>query len=273
MKDPDIPLVSVITIVLNGEKSLEKTNKSVLNQTYKNIEYIIIDGGSTDGTLDVVKKYDKKITYWISEPDNGIGDAFNKGIAASTGELIGIINADDWYNDSAVETIVGEYLKNRECIFHARMQYWNPDITPYYIFSGNDRALLKRGTINHPTVFVPKKIYDEIGLFRTDFKNAVDYEWLVRAKLHGIRFHYIDQVIANMCLKGTSDKNWLNNYREIYRARKLHGINTFVNAFSFLKSTIITLIRLVLESLGLHKIVSFYRRHWSISKKETSPSK
>ena len=100
------PLVTIITVVLNGEDYLEQTIKSVINQTYDNIEYIVIDGGSRDKTKDIIKLYDSVIDYWVSEEDKGISDAFNKGISLATGEIIGILNASDWYENDAVETIV-----------------------------------------------------------------------------------------------------------------------------------------------------------------------
>ena len=96
MNSTNIPLITIITVSYNAVKTIEDTIVSVLGQTYNNIEYIIIDGGSTDGTLDIIKKYQDKITYWVSEPDKGIYDAMNKGIAKANGELIGIINSDDW---------------------------------------------------------------------------------------------------------------------------------------------------------------------------------
>jgi GT2 family glycosyltransferase len=143
-------------------------------------------------------------------------------------------------------------------------------MNPYYVFSGNDKKILKRGTINHPTVFVPKNIYEKIGLFDINFKNATDYEWLIRAKLQGITFSYIDQVISNMRLEGKSDKKWLNNYIEILRARNLHGMSCARNFLLFLEMTVITVCRKSLEYIGLHSIVRIYRKHFSITKKDTS---
>src|SRR5687768_15692501 len=104
MNDPqnNLPLVSIITIVFNGQKSIERAINSVLGQTYPNIEYIIIDGGSTDGTIDIIKKYQHKIAFWKSEPDNGIADAFNKGLSCAKGNIIGFVNADDWYNPDTI---------------------------------------------------------------------------------------------------------------------------------------------------------------------------
>ncbi len=113
------PLISIITVVYNGEKYLKQAIESVINQTYKNIEYIIIDGGSTDNTLNIIKNYHQNISKWVSEPDNGLYDAMNKGIKLATGELIGMVNSDDWSELTAVEIIVNEYLKNdNKQIFH-----------------------------------------------------------------------------------------------------------------------------------------------------------
>src|SRR6478736_3483755 len=99
------PLITIITIVYNGEKHLEQTIRNVLDQNYDHLQYIIIDGGSTDQSVEIIKKYEKKLHYWISEKDKGISDAFNKGIAKATGEIIGIINADDWYESGALERV------------------------------------------------------------------------------------------------------------------------------------------------------------------------
>lgn len=261
------PLVSIVTVAFNGERTLEQTIQSVLKQTYNNIEYIIIDGRSTDGTIEILKKYEDNIDYWVSEPDKGIGDAFNKGITASSGEIIGLINADDWYTEDAVETIVNNYIENNDCIYHAKLQYWDTNMHPSYIFSANDEKILIRGTINHPTVFVPRKIYEEVGLFDISFKNAVDYEWLIRAKLQGVKFCYLDTVISNMRSEGTSDKKWFNNYVEMLRARNLHGMSFLRNIFYFLEMVIITACRKMFERIGLYRIVRLYRKHFSIIKK------
>jgi len=106
LMDKKLPVVSIITIVYNGVRHIEDTIKSVITQTYPNIEYIIIDGNSTDGTQEVIKRYEHKIARWISEKDRGISDAFNKGIAMASGALIGMINADDWYEPDAIASVV-----------------------------------------------------------------------------------------------------------------------------------------------------------------------
>lgn len=264
--EPEIPLVSIITIVRNGEATLEQTIQSVLNQTYNNIEYIVIDGGSTDSTLSIIRKYENQITYWMSEPDKGISDAFNKGIATSTGQLIGMINADDWYCSDAIKLVVSQYKHRPSCIFHAKCQLWEREMKPYYVFSGRDDISYTM-TINHPTVFVPQKLYDEVGLFDLSFKISMDYEWIMRAKLQGKKFYYIDKVISNMRLGGISNSLWMHFFEEI-RVRHLYGMAPVSNYLIFISMLGITLLRRFFENIGLRSVVRIFRRYFSILKKE-----
>ena len=263
------PLVSIITIVLNGESTLEDTLQSVFAQTYQNIECIIIDGASTDGTLEIIRRYEDRIAYWISEPDNGIGDAFNKGIAASTGEVIGILNSDDWYEPNAVESAVSRLMQEDTDIVHGMVQYWDTNGQKRELFSGNDALLNKDMTINHPSVFARRKAYEKIGLFRTDFRYAMDYEWLLRAKVNGLKFSYIDRCLSNVRLAGASDKNWKYARMEVAKAKDMHcpGIsNRIFYAFQIVKGYC----RRFLEMTGLGCIVEFYHRHISYLKKVKS---
>lgn len=197
--------VSVITAVYNGEKYIEKTIQSVIGQTYPNIEYIIVDGLSTDNTLSIVQNYAHKITKIISEKDKGIADAFNKGIALATGEIIGLINADDWYEPNAVELVV-KNIQDAD-ITYGKMKMWNNE-KPLYTIDGNHQLLTNEMTLNHPTVFVRKTIYEKYGAFQLKYKCAMDYDVLLRFYTENVRFKYIPQVIANMRLEGFSDVNW-----------------------------------------------------------------
>jgi glycosyltransferase involved in cell wall biosynthesis len=180
------------------------TIKSVICQTYDNIEYLVIDGGSIDGTLDIIKKYDYIIDYWISEPDNGIADAFNKGIALSTGQIIGIINADDWYEPYAVQTIV-DNMKSYPAVYCGHMNLCR--------IKGNHLVKLHKSRpdrlsqtmrVAHPSTFVTRQIYDAIGFFSTDYKIAMDYEFLLRVRENRYEIVIIDQVLSNMRLGGLS---------------------------------------------------------------------
>lgn len=261
------PLVSIITVVRNGKETLEKTICSVLNQTYQNIEYIIIDGNSSDGTLEIIRQYEHQITYWMSEPDKGISDAFNKGITITNGKLIGMINADDWYSSNAVELAVDQHIYRNDSIIHAKCQIWKKNTEPYYLFTGRDDISYTM-TINHPTVFVPRKIYEEIGLFDLHFKVSMDYEWTMRAKQHGKEFMYIDQVISNMRLGGVSSQFWVHFFEEVY-VRHSYGMNLAKNYFTFIKMLLIALTRRFLEHIGLENIVRIFRKHFSVLEKDT----
>lgn len=261
------PLVSIITIVRNGERTIEKTIQSVLGQSYKNIEYIIVDGESRDSTLNIVKKYEAKIAYCLSERDQGISDAFNKGIALSTGEIIGIINSDDWYAEDAVATIIDNYRNSGDCVYHGKIIYEGNSPAQPYIFSANDKKIFSKFSINHPTVFVPISIYKSVGLFSLDFKSAMDYEWLIRAKTQGTHFCYIDKVISHMSEGGISDTNWFSGYKEAFKARSLHRTNVLKNFYILLNMTTITVFRKFFERLGLDFIVRFYRKKFSAVKK------
>ena len=178
------PLVSIVTVVYNGEKYLEDTIQSVLNQTYDNIEYIIIDGGSTDGTIDIIKKYEDKIDYWVSEKDAGIYDAMNKGISLCSGEIVGIINADDWYEKNSVEIIVSAYKEcsNTLCLIHGIMKVYNKDGEYVGSRKGKDLPIVNFMTtpFKHPTCFVTLETYKKVGLYDTTYRLAADYDFMLR---------------------------------------------------------------------------------------------
>jgi len=193
-----LPLVSIITVVYNGEKKIEQAIQSVLGQSYKNIEYIIIDGGSKDGTMEIVKKYQDQLR-WISEKDEGISDAFNKGIKIASGEIIGIINADDWYENDAIEHVVKNFQGND--VIYGDMRMWGNEKIEFVV-KGNHEILKDEMTVNHPTVFIAKACYDKFGLFDKSYRCAMDYDLLLRLKVNNCRFKYVPKILANMSLAG-----------------------------------------------------------------------
>ena len=203
------PLISIITVVFNGEQHLEETIQSVINQTYENVEYIIIDGGSSDGTLDIIKKYEDKIDYWVSEKDEGISDAFNKGIKISQGELIGLLNSDDWYEVDAISSIVCSLKRNMlnqkiilygDLFFPEKNKIQKGD--QYFFF----KILFIMPLLNHPSCFVTRATYKQVGLFNIKLKLAMDFDFLRRAYLANTKFIYIDKLITNMRLTGISNQ-------------------------------------------------------------------
>lgn len=199
--------VSIITVVLNGAKTIEQTIQSVLEQTYSEIEYIVIDGGSTDGTLDIIRRYSDGIAHWESAPDRGIYNAMNKGISQCHGEIIGIINSDDWYEHGAVEKMVGAFNQRNDLgvVFG--------DL--YLIKDGNDNELQIRKlspfsslwhdmSVNHPTMFVKKEVYDIYGLFDERFMISGDYEIVNRFWSRRVKFGYINSPMAYYRVNGMS---------------------------------------------------------------------
>jgi glycosyltransferase involved in cell wall biosynthesis len=226
------PLVSIITIVFNGQKHIEKTIQAVIRQAYQPLEYIIIDGGSTDGTLDIIKKYEKHIAYWRSEPDKGINDAFNKGLKQATGELIGFTNADDWLEDNALETIAKNYHEAK--VIYGNVRFWKNG--KELNISKTDHSRLREGmTMAHPGVFVPKKIYEQYGVFSNDFKIAMDYELMLRFFVNKVGFLKIDEVVANMNIGGVSHKHWFKAICEDLKIRNMYYSNKILNYCYFLK--------------------------------------
>jgi glycosyltransferase involved in cell wall biosynthesis len=215
------PLVSIVTIVRNGVITFERAMQSVLSQDYPRVEYIVVDGGSTDGTLDIIRSLEDRIAVWVSETDAGISDAFNKGIAFAHGDIVGILNSDDWYEPGAISSAVHALAESGADIAYGKLQYWQNERRTYLVTS--DASLLDRGmTIGHPTVFVRRACYERLGLFRLDFRQAMDYEWLLRAKTSGARFCFVDLCLANMQGGGVGDRRWRQSQSEVARARAVH---------------------------------------------------
>jgi glycosyltransferase involved in cell wall biosynthesis len=201
----DLPLISIITVVYNASETLEQTMLSVLNQSYANKEYLIIDGGSTDGSVEIIKKYAPQLVYWTSEPDGGIFDAMNKGITRAKGEVIGILNADDWYEAEILNDVAQIYLDTgRNKLIHGIMR--NFQNNEFYNITGNSIRRLRYDMIQHPTCFVPKKIYEAHGNFDVKFKHSADYDLIMRFVKSGVEFCFIEKVMVNFRLDGNSSR-------------------------------------------------------------------
>ncbi|MGV8093299.1 MAG: glycosyltransferase family 2 protein [Mangrovibacterium sp.] len=199
------PLVSIITVVLNGEKTIGRTIQSVLLQSYVNIEYILLDGGSTDKTVEIIRKFENDDRVrWISEPDQGIADAWNKGIKMASGEIIGLINADDWYEKDAVERIL-RYANNSSAILCGNVKLWNNPVK-LSIKRSSIRGIRSQMTIWHPGMFCPREIYERVGLYNTSLKLLMDYDFVIRCYFNGAEFRIIDEDIANMSFGGISNR-------------------------------------------------------------------
>jgi glycosyltransferase involved in cell wall biosynthesis len=230
------PLISIITVVYNGASTLEQTILSVINQTYKNIEYIIIDGGSTDGTVDIIKKYEKHLAYWVSEPDKGIYDAMNKGIKKANGELIGLINSDDWYEQDAIYNVVSEFNKIKTIgIYCGNMKIINGN-REIYRKNKKIKKIVAAMIINHPACFVHNEIYKKLNFFDTNYSIAADFDFMLRSFLCKTSFFYIDKLLTNMSATGISSINYVEGWQEEKKSLLKNGYSKWdANYFFYIK--------------------------------------
>ena len=219
-------LCSIVTVCFNSEKTIEKTIESVLNQTYKNIEYLIIDGNSTDHTMEIVKKYEPLFEgrmKWVSEPDNGIYDAMNKGVHMSSGELIGIINSDDYYELTAVEDMILAMSEEPYQILYGALRTLKNGVESGIAIGSH--LFLRENMIGHPACFVTKKLYDELGVYDTEFVSAADYDFMLRmSEKPEVHFQPVYKLIANFATGGMCASS--KAYYDLLKVQKKHGIIT-----------------------------------------------
>jgi glycosyltransferase involved in cell wall biosynthesis len=226
---------SIITVVYNNKDTIKYAIESVLSQSFNNIEYIIIDGLSSDGTMDIINSYQDRIDKIISEEDGGIYDAMNKGIQHATGDVIGILNSDDYYIDNYVIENISKIFSMQmiDSVF-ADLVYVNPKNLNKVVRRFNSGRFkpdaFAYGIMPaHPTFFVKKDIYDKFGLYRVDLKNASDFELFVRFfYVHRVSYFYLNKIIVKMRTGGSSTSLFsivINNI-EILKACKLNGIRT-----------------------------------------------
>lgn len=228
--------ISIITVVWNSEETIKDSINSVLNQTYKDIEYIIIDGASTDGTVEIIQSYRDKISKFISEMDKGLYDAMNKGIGLATGDVIGILNSDDFYNDNGVlERVVDEFESLHVDSVFADLVFVKSEnldkVVRYYDSSYFTPDKFAYGWMPaHPTFFVKKEIYDKFGVFRTDLKIAADFDILARfLYTHKISYSYMKETIVKMRIGGVSTSGFKSKMilnKEIMQVCHDNGIKT-----------------------------------------------
>lgn len=265
--------ISVITICYNSASTIEETIKSVINQNYPMLEYIIIDGGSTDGTVDIINKYRDRISYFVSEPDKGISDAFNKGINVATGDIIGMINSDDMYYKDALAEVNA---------FFAKHPYTDVSFGNYLAFSsGKTNGVLKSPNpdlsflkysfeLCHPTVFVKKTAYMNYGLYSLDYKLAMDYELLSKMYFNGASFGYIDKIISVYRHGGISEaaaKQTIKEHKTIAlrNGAKKSSINYYLLKNHVIKRRIIALFKKIGLYGPLLKIIknpNYYEIYW-----------
>lgn len=228
--------ISIITVVYNNEFTIREAIESVLKQTYSSIEYVIIDGKSKDNTVSIIEEYKERLGYFSSQSDRGLYDAMNKGIAASTGDVIGILNSDDLYqddnvildvmsqfnSDSTLDIVFGDlvYVK-KDNIEHIVRNWKSKSYYPKFFDQGNVPP--------HPSLFLKKSVYNKVGLFNLDFRLAADYEFMLRVfKKYNFKSKYINRLIVKMRLGGETNKsvsNILNQNKEIVKAWEYNNLS------------------------------------------------
>lgn len=234
--------VSIITVAYNSESTIEDTIQSVINQSYADIEYIIVDGQSSDATDTIIKKYKEQISTYVSEPDRGIYDAMNKGVALATGDVIGILNSDDFYmNNDVISDVVAMFDEQVDAVYADLIYVDTMDTNKVkrtwesgYYHSG---AFRKGWMPPHPTFFVRKQVYEKYGSYTLELRSAADYEFMLRViEKHKISIAYLPKTIVKMRIGGESNasfKNRLRANREDKKAWKMNGFKP--GLFTFIR--------------------------------------
>lgn len=222
--------ISLITITFNSEKTLQDTIDSVSKQKYSNIEYIIIDGNSTDNTIKIIKSNLNVISKWISEPDDGIYDAMNKGIKMATGDVIGILNSDDtFHSDESLMKIAGAFIENDpDCTF-GNLNYLNTNgvVTRKWRSKSYEQGIFEKSwTPAHPTFYCKRIIYEKFGLYKTDYEIAADVELMFRLlEVNKIKSYFIDEVLIDMLEGGVSNSGLSSTFTIIKEMRRAFSEN------------------------------------------------
>lgn len=266
------PSVTIITVCLNSESTIRETLESVVNQTYANIEYLIMDGGSRDQTLDIVKEYQDHIRTLISEPDKGMYYAINRGLSLASGDIIGILNSDDYYTRDAVERVVEASLEHPEAsVFFGNLNMLGKENDgSYEERKGSLEGLDTDMSVNHPTCFLRKEVYQRYS-FRTDYRIVADYELMLRLRKEGTQFYHIDRPLAFFRYGGVSTVATKEYFLELYSLKREYGLITgpkFMRLKTGLavKEPLKRLEHMIVEKVfhgdENHQVVVAYRKAW-----------
>mgnify|MGYP000168027509 CR=1 FL=1 len=246
------PLISIITVSYNSSSTIEDTIKSVLILPYKNIDYIIIDGGSDDTTVEKIKKYDNQINYWISESDNGIYDAMNKGIQCAQGEYLFFLNSDDVFINTSINEIYNILISLEYDIVYGNIKIKGKDIITKPISKTKSKNIgYLEPWLKQPASFIKKSVYNKLGNFDVRFNISGDTEFLMRVVKSDFKDCYLDIPFTQFSIDGISNRSLLNP--EHLLLRKKHRINIFL----FIKTEMIRIIKNVIYRLYIKIIPGF----------------
>ena len=257
---PDQPLVSIVTVVFNGERTLQATIDSVVAQDYPAIEYIVLDGGSTDGTLDILTRNERHITYWRSEPDRGIYDAMNKGIALARGTLIKLLNADDLLCPNSVRHAVTAYQNGASGgVIRSDMELIDED-GRFIKLMDAARGHKPFGGVVHPSWYTDRGVYEQYGLYLPYFRISGDYELFARLRMQRVPFFSVGVPLVRFRTGGASSA--LGGLKERFRANRFHAgtwpafRGLFAHGFVKLRGR---LLRKLLDEHGLARLQRWIR--------------
>lgn len=228
--------ITIITVCFNSADTLASCLASVASQTYGNVEHIVIDGASKDGTAAIIQTHGKHVAQWVSEPDQGIYDAMNKGLALATGDVIGILNADDRYADpGALARVAAQMADQRLDVLYGDVAFFKPE-NPAKLVRRFSSARFTPARVGwgwmpaHPALFVKREVFERVGPYRIDYAIAGDYEWVARAFTAGPLQHaYLPEVLVHMQMGGVSTRSWRSTLllnQEVIRACRANGIST-----------------------------------------------
>jgi glycosyltransferase involved in cell wall biosynthesis len=259
----DSPLVSVITPTLNSERFVADNVKSIIAQTYPNIEHVVVDGGSDDATLSIVRELDPKAVI-SSGPDKGISDAFNKGLKLAKGDIIAVLNSDDYYahNDAVQHAVEAFNAHQQTMIVYGKVDCVDRKTGRTLVIYGEPFSLrkMKKEIITpHQALFARKEVYQTVGPFSLDFKVCMDHEYLLRATTRYTPY-FLNEVLSVMRWGGTSTRNIYRGHREAYRILRSAGVNTAGAALNLAYRYAMTTLSLSLQRIGLDGLVRSYRR-------------
>ncbi len=255
----NLPKISIITANLNGALTLERTIKSIISQGYRELEYIFVDGGSTDGSLEIVNCYKENIDVLIVEKDNGISDAYNKGIEKATGELIGIISSDDFLADNILTNIANSYLENyRPDVIYGNAGHIEDGKTrivrPDSINTIRDRQPLK-----HSSVFVTKNAYEKWGKFSVKFRYAMDYELVLRLYINGAKFVYLNKTLSFFSAGGVNQRAMGKTIREVHNITVKYGFPKWKADLVLSRKIMKYQTKKILKTFNLYHLISIYK--------------
>jgi glycosyltransferase involved in cell wall biosynthesis len=220
------PLVTIVTAVRNGAGTIARAIESIQTQDCPGIEHVVIDGSSTDGTPEILSRLLRAQDYWISEPDRGISDAFNKGVTLARGAFIQFLGADDWLSPGQIGRAL-ETLKRTGAgfVFGDLLFYEGGQPSFRYIGERNYAAALARRmpAINHPTVLVRREYFERIGLFSLRWRCAMEYDWFLRLHAIGARGEYDARIVGNMTYEGVSNRQFKRTIEEVRQIAVAHG--------------------------------------------------